>query len=53
MAIRWTLAYSLSDRHIEELMAERGVNGDHSAGEPDKVTIDKMGQTTRHYHQSN
>ncbi len=30
MAIRWYLAYSLSYRNIEELMAERGVSIDHS-----------------------
>jgi putative transposase len=30
MAIRWYLAYSLSYRDIEELMAERGVDIDHS-----------------------
>jgi len=30
MAIRWYLAYSLSYRDIEELMAERGVEIDHS-----------------------
>jgi len=30
MAVRWYLAYALSYRNIEELMAERGVNVDHS-----------------------
>lgn len=30
MAVRWYVAYSLSCREIEELMAERGVNVDHS-----------------------
>ena len=30
MAVRWYLAYALSYRDIEELMAERGVNVDHS-----------------------
>lgn len=30
MAIRWYVAYALSYRNIEELMAERGVNVDHS-----------------------
>jgi len=30
MAIRWYLAYALSYRNIEELMAERGVAVDHS-----------------------
>ena len=30
MAIRWYLSYSLSYRNIEELMAERGVDVDHS-----------------------
>ena len=30
MAVRWYVAYSLSYRDIEELMAERGVSVDHS-----------------------
>lgn len=30
MAVRWTLAYPLSYRSIEELMEERGANVDHS-----------------------
>lgn len=30
MSVRWYLAYSLSYRNIEELMAERGVEVDHS-----------------------
>ena len=30
MAVRWYFAYALSYRNIEELMAERGVNVDHS-----------------------
>ena len=30
LSVRWYLAYPLSDRHIEELMAERGVDIDHS-----------------------
>jgi len=30
MAVRWYLAYALSYRNIEELMAERGVKVDHS-----------------------
>jgi len=30
MAVHWYLAYALSYRNIEELMAERGVNIDHS-----------------------
>ena len=30
MAVRWYVAYSLSYRDIEELMAERGVMVDHS-----------------------
>jgi len=30
MSIRWYIAYSLSYRNIEELMAERGVKVDHS-----------------------
>ncbi len=29
MGMRWYLAYPLSTRHVEELMAERGVNVDH------------------------
>ena len=30
MGVRWYVAYPLSTRHIEELMAERGVTVDHS-----------------------
>src|ERR687884_1677387 len=30
MGVRWYLAYPLSTRHIEELMAERGVEVDHA-----------------------
>jgi putative transposase len=30
MAVRWYVAYSLSYRDIEELMAERGVKVDHA-----------------------
>jgi putative transposase len=30
MGVRWYLAYPLSTRHVEELMAERGVTVDHS-----------------------
>jgi hypothetical protein len=30
MGVRWYLAYPLSTRHVEELMAERGVEVDHS-----------------------
>jgi putative transposase len=30
MGVRWYLAYPLSTRHVEELMAERGVAVDHS-----------------------
>ena len=30
MGVRWYVAYPLSTRHVEELMAERGVNVDHS-----------------------
>ena len=30
MAVRWKLAYPLSYRNIEELMAERGADVDHS-----------------------
>ncbi|ALB24564.1 hypothetical protein Psal006b_03400 (plasmid) [Piscirickettsia salmonis] len=30
MAIRWYIAYTLSYRDIEELMAERGIQVDHS-----------------------
>ena len=30
MAVRWYVAYSLSYRDIEELMAERGITVDHS-----------------------
>ena len=31
MCIRWYAAYPLSYRHVEEMMAERGVNVDHSS----------------------
>ena len=30
MGVRWYLAYPLSFRHVEELMAERGVELDHA-----------------------
>jgi putative transposase len=30
MGVRWYVAYSLSTRHVEELMLERGVHVDHS-----------------------
>jgi transposase-like protein len=30
MCVRWYLAYPLSDRHVEEMMQERGVAVDHS-----------------------
>jgi len=30
MGVRWYVAYPLSTRHVEELMEERGVEGDHS-----------------------
>jgi len=30
MAVRWKLAYPLSYRNIEEMMAERGIKLDHS-----------------------
>jgi putative transposase len=30
MGVRWSIAYPLSTRHVEELMAERGVAVDHS-----------------------
>jgi putative transposase len=30
MGVRWYVAYPLSTRHVEELMAERGVDVDHS-----------------------
>ncbi len=29
MAVRWYLRYGLSYRHVEELLAERGVEVDH------------------------
>jgi hypothetical protein len=29
IAVRWYLRYGLSYRHVEELLAERGVTGDH------------------------
>jgi transposase-like protein len=31
MGVRWYVAYPLSTRHVEELMAERGVEVDHAA----------------------
>jgi len=30
MGVRWYVAYPLSTRHVEELLAERGVDVDHS-----------------------
>ena len=30
MGVRWYVAYPLSDRHVEELMEERGVSVDHA-----------------------
>ena len=30
-SVRWYLAYLLSYRHLEEMMAERGVDVDHSS----------------------
>jgi putative transposase len=30
MGVRWSVAYPLSDRHVEELMEERGVPIDHA-----------------------
>jgi transposase-like protein len=30
IGVRWYVAYPLSDRHVEELMAERGVSVDHA-----------------------
>jgi len=30
MGVRWYVAYPLSTRHVEELLAERGVHVDHS-----------------------
>jgi len=30
MGVRWSIAYPLSTRHVEELMRERGVSVDHS-----------------------
>ena len=30
MGVRWSLVYPLSYRHLEELMAERGVRLDHA-----------------------
>ena len=31
VCIRWYAAYPLSYRHLEEMMAERGVSVDHSS----------------------
>ncbi len=30
MGVRWYVAYSLSTRHVDELLEERGINVDHS-----------------------
>ena len=30
MCVRWYVAYPLSLRHLEEMMAERGISVDHS-----------------------
>ena len=30
-SVRWYLAYPLSDRNLEEMLAERGVEVDHSS----------------------
>jgi hypothetical protein len=34
MYVRWYVAYPLSLRHLEEMMAERGMSVDHSIGTP-------------------
>ena len=34
MGVRWSVAYPLSTRHVEELMRERGVHVDHSTMQP-------------------
>src|SRR5260370_36703691 len=34
MCVRWYVAYPLSLRHLEEIMAERGISVDHSIGTP-------------------
>jgi putative transposase len=31
LCVRWYVAYSLSLRDLEEMMAERGIEGDHSS----------------------
>ncbi|MDB5909638.1 MAG: family transposase [Massilia sp.] len=31
VCIRWYVAYPLSYRHLEEMMAERGISVDHSS----------------------
>ena len=31
MCVRWYVAYGLSVRNLEEMMAERGIQVDHSA----------------------
>jgi hypothetical protein len=36
MCVRWYAAYPLSDRHIEELLEERGVSVDHATIEKTK-----------------
>ena len=30
LCVRWYLAYNLSLRNLEEMMAERGISGDHA-----------------------
>jgi hypothetical protein len=34
MCVRWYVAYGLSVRNLEEMMAERGIEVDHSIGAP-------------------
>ena len=43
MGVRWYLAYPLSTRHVEELMAERGVEVDHATINP-TATLERVAQ---------
>jgi len=38
VCIRWYVAYPLSYRHLEEMMAERGVSVDHVLARPADLT---------------
>jgi transposase-like protein len=36
LSVRWYAAYPLSFRHLEEMMAERGVVVDHATVHPER-----------------